>query len=223
MDLQKANRLIKHTWLIGIFIASIIVFEFIASITGYLNTETNYIITELPVVLGLSFGLYKKNFTCFIAFFCFILTFTINFILNNPQHWFNLLLVAFLYVAFRGIQGSHYYHTMIDKHKSQLEKAQTKINCAWFSGIVWLILNILSPSSNHVLNLLILGVLTFGIYKKSIACIILLMIQSISLKPAASDFAAIHILAIFGIFWIYGIEGVLSYHKIIKAQQSLPK
>ena len=112
-----------------------------------------------------------------------------------------------------------------------MDKAKGAITSAWIagaiSGVITLIVSLIGAFGFDQWNLIdvfIIFGLTFGVYKKSRVCAIILFIYWVGdriwmmvAQPeaiAGSLFMAI----LFGIWFFQGIRGTFAYHRIVKAE-----
>ena len=112
-----------------------------------------------------------------------------------------------------------------------LEKAESAIKIAWIAGLISGVLTLifaLIPEDMirlwALVDVLLIFGLTFGIYKRSRVCSILMLLYFVFSKllmwGEMGRAAGLPIAMIFGFFFFHGIRGTFAYHKIVDLERS---
>ena len=123
-DSQKADKLIKKAWITGIIWGLFNVALFIVAISTITEKITPYIIIDVFIIFGLSFGIYKKMRSCAILMLVYVIGDMFYKIAITNMTIFGLVFLIFIrvtvgYFIFRGIQGAFLYHKIIKPADSQ--------------------------------------------------------------------------------------------------------
>jgi hypothetical protein len=124
-------------------------------------------------------------------------------------------------------------------NQARLEAADKKIRTAWILGIISTVVTLLatiagmvSPdiatqigfSAWNILDVFLLGGLTFGIFKKNRTCAIVMFVyfiisKIIQFSAGVPNITGIVVAALFGYGYFEGIRGTSAYQSIMKARQ----
>ena len=128
MNMEKANKAIKSAWIAAIISAGV---TLIFTVTGLYGLDLSALWIVI-VVLGLAFGIYKKNRACAVILFVFWVSDTIwvfwEFAAQGQVSgliWLLAPRIIFAIFFFRGIRGTFAYHRIA---KAELmSKANSKM------------------------------------------------------------------------------------------------
>ena len=150
MNMEKANKAIKGAWIAAIISAGL---TLIFAVTGLYGLDLSALLIVI-VMLGLAFGIYKKNRACAVILFVFWISDTIwgfwEFAAQGQVSgliWSLVPRIIFAIFFFRGIRGTFAYHRIIKaetnggKIESESVKKKSKkkpflIGCGVAAGIV---------------------------------------------------------------------------------------
>ena len=108
MDIEKANRAIKSAWIVAAISAGL---TLIFAITGLFGLDLSALWIVI-VVLGLAFGVYKRNRACAVILFVYwvvgaIWEITVSGLIGSLP-----LRIVFAILFFWGIRGTFAYHRL---------------------------------------------------------------------------------------------------------------
>ncbi len=121
----------------------------------------------------------------------------------------------------------------------RLQKAKTDIKNAWIagaiSGVITLVFALIAMSSAEIrqnmgidawlwIDVVLIFGLTFGIYKKSRICAVLMFVYfaiSKLIQFSSGQFGGAFVAVLFLYFYFQGMRGTFTYHKLKQEQQQV--
>jgi hypothetical protein len=113
MDLEKAQKYIKNAWIAGSVSAGLTLVVTVLAMAGIsLFGFTILNLLDVLLMVGLSFGIYKKSRTCAVLLFAY-------FVASKVMMWVEMgsaaglpLALVFGYFFYQGIMGTFAYHKL---------------------------------------------------------------------------------------------------------------
>ena len=111
---------IKRAWIAGIISGSMTLLVTLLAIVGIqiLGVDAWYF-TDVALIFGLTFGIYRKSRVCAIVMFVYFLASKIISMVQtgSPSGW--LMGVLFAYFYFQGVLGTFAYHRFLKAQRTQ--------------------------------------------------------------------------------------------------------
>ncbi len=102
---------IKNAWITGIISGTItLIFTLIAMNGNQLMGFSVWNLTDVVLIFGLTFGIYKKSRTCALAMLAYFLLSKIIIIVQTGSFNGSLLAIVFIYYYVYGVIGTFAYH-----------------------------------------------------------------------------------------------------------------
>ncbi|MFC1569088.1 hypothetical protein ACFL4L_02530 [bacterium] len=147
MDLEKALKKIKHATIAGLISGILTLIVTIIAIAAnaqgqFAGFNDYFMIIDILLIFGLTFGIHKKNRTCAVLMFLYFLISKISMV---PAMGARSLLqgIFFLYFFFEGIRGTFAYHKLtIQEAKEEFQPKKNKPFLKIF-GIIALVIFLL--------------------------------------------------------------------------------
>jgi hypothetical protein len=125
-DIAKANNNIKNAYIAGIFCATISLLSPIISVNyrSKIAHTTIYdygLLIDPIIIIGLSFGIYKKNRYCAVIMFIYFIGYKLMqfYEMASQKEELSLIIIAvglfFSYWFFQGMRGTFTYHKFLKK------------------------------------------------------------------------------------------------------------
>jgi hypothetical protein len=116
-SIQIAGKKIKNAWIAGLVSASFSLVFVLMSLTGANFAGINaWGFIDIGVILGLSYGVFRKSRTCAVLLFCIYLLSKL--IMWSEAGKLNAMGMALVFLWFfgQGIVGTFQYHKLIKNH-----------------------------------------------------------------------------------------------------------
>lgn len=112
---------IKNAWVVGtisgVFTLAVTLFAIFGhSILGYSAWE----LTDVALIFGLTFGIYKKSRTCAVLMLIYFIAAKIYLITQTGKPSGLVMAVIFAYYFAMGVKGTFEYHRILKAHRSQV-------------------------------------------------------------------------------------------------------
>jgi hypothetical protein len=113
-ELEEANARIKKAWISGVVVGSL-TFLVMAVVVG-LGLDVGgidaWLLVDVVIIFGLTFGVYRKSRTCAILLFSYYLLSKVIGFIESGRAGGIIITALFLFYFARGIQGTFTYHRL---------------------------------------------------------------------------------------------------------------
>lgn len=105
---EKVRKWIKHAWVAGLVSAAMTTVASVLGVAGF----SIFNLLDAALVLGLTFGIYKKSRTCAVVMLVYFLVGRIMLLMETGQVHGLFGAIVFVYFYARGVQGTLAYHKL---------------------------------------------------------------------------------------------------------------
>lgn len=119
-EMKKAKKSIKNAWITGV-ISGAFTLIFVLILTPFLPgmIDTAYVLIAGAIILGLSYGIYRKSRACAIILLSFYALDKILFYIESGKTAGILVTMIFIYYFAKGIEGTFAYHRLMREKEAQ--------------------------------------------------------------------------------------------------------